>query len=124
MSLPNARWMWRFAISGGLSALGLLALLEYGSRVWSFETHSRILSVTGVVWPGSIFLLATCGQEDTVQIWTIVGSSMESRSGILDAELAAVGVSSRAVSQPTVTPPSCVYFLSAAVTTLGWPCSP
>jgi hypothetical protein len=57
-------------------ALGLLALLEYGSRVWSFETHYRVLRVTGVVWPSSIFLLATCGHEDTLQGWTIVAISV------------------------------------------------
>jgi hypothetical protein len=76
MSLPSARWMGRFAISGGLIALGLLALLWFGSRVWSFETHYRVLSVTGVVWPSSIFLLATCSHEDTFQGWIIVAISV------------------------------------------------
>ncbi len=76
MSLPNPRWMGRFAIGGCLIALGLLALLEYGSRLWSFETHYRILSLTGVVWPSSIFLLAICGHEDTLQGWTIVAISV------------------------------------------------
>jgi hypothetical protein len=76
MSLPSARWMGRFAIGGCLIALGLLALLEHGSRIWSFETHSRVLSVSEVAWPSSVFLLATCGHEDTLQGWTIVAISV------------------------------------------------
>jgi hypothetical protein len=76
MSLPNARWMGRFAIGGCLIALCLLAMLEYGSRLWSFETHYRVLSVSVVVWPSSVFLLATCGHEDTLQGWIIVAISV------------------------------------------------
>jgi hypothetical protein len=68
--------MGRVAIGGCLIALGLLALLEYGSSLGSLETHYRILSLTGVVWPSSIFLLATCGHEDTLQGWTIVAISV------------------------------------------------
>lgn len=82
MSLPSARWMGRFAIGGCLIALGLLALLEYGSCVWSFETHYGILRVCEVVWPSSVFLLATCGHEDTLQGWMIVAISVAANGSL------------------------------------------
>jgi hypothetical protein len=46
------------------------------------RTHFLVLRVAETIWPSSILLLATAGQEDSLAGWTIVGMSIAANAAL------------------------------------------
>ncbi len=79
---PSLRWTTRFGLLGCFIAVALMGILHFGSGVWTMRTHFFVLKVAETIWPSSILLLATAGQEDSLAGWTIVGMSIAANAAL------------------------------------------
>jgi hypothetical protein len=104
MRLPSWRWSFRAGAAGGVLALLLLAALNYSARLDSLDLYGRVHAVIAVLWPSSILLLGTAGQERTLTGYVILALAILGNVllyGLAGAILSMFGAGARFVSGRT-----------------------
>jgi hypothetical protein len=101
MTRPSLRWAGRFGGLGYCAAVALLGLLHVASDLWGLRIQVLVLHVTGILWPSALWLLATAGQEDTVNGWMIVAMSIAANAALYAFVGTIISVFRRSVTKRT-----------------------